>query len=172
FNDLKEKLDLADEIHCISHYMKNELLKEYSLNSKVVYRGQQFPEFNDIKQSPNNTDKLKIIAVGRLVWEEGHIYLIESIHRLVNQGYSFEVDIYGEGSLYEFLQFRINQLGLENTIRLKGFIENSSLKLMYKNYDLAVQPSLSEALSNGLIDFMFHNLPCIITDVGGMPEII
>src|SRR5690606_13196037 len=65
FNDLKEKLDLADEIHCISHYMKNELLKEYSLNSKVVYRGQQFPEFNDIKQSPNNTDKLKIIAVGR-----------------------------------------------------------------------------------------------------------
>src|SRR5690606_3213874 len=87
-DNLNEKLNLADEIHCISQFMKNELLKKYSLESKMVYRGQQLPELNDIKQSQNYTNKLKIIAVGRLAWEKGHIYLIESIHRLVNEGHS------------------------------------------------------------------------------------
>jgi glycosyltransferase involved in cell wall biosynthesis len=35
-----------------------------------------------------------------------------------------------------------------------------------------VQPSLSEALSNGLIDFMMHDLPCVVSNVGGMTEVI
>lgn len=172
YNNLKAKLKLADKIHCISHFMKNELLKKYSLDSVVVYRGQPLPELNNLKQSKKLTDKLKIIAVGRLVWEKGHIYLIESIFRLLNKGLFMEVDIYGEGELYEFLQFRINQLGLEKNVHLKGFKDNAMLKTIYKDYDIVVQPSLTEALSNGLIDFMFHNLPCVITDVGGMLEVI
>lgn len=172
FKYLKNKLVLADEIHCISHFMKNELLRLYRLNAKVVYRGQQLPQEGAVKLSSSYTDTIKIIVVGRLVWEKGHIYLVESIYRLLKKGYLFDVDIYGEGNLRELLQFRIKQLELEKVIRLKGFLENTSLKSSYKYYDIAVQPSLSEALSNGLIDFMFHNLPCVITDVGGMPEII
>ncbi len=169
---LKSKLILADEIHCISHFMKNELLRLYGINAKVIYRGRHLPNKENIKLFLNNNDTIKIIAAGRLVWEKGHIYLIESIYRLLNEGYLFEVDIFGEGNLKEFLQFRINQLGLEKIIHLKGFLEGATLRSSYKNYDIAVQPSLSEALSNGLIDFMFHNLPCVITDTGGMSEII
>lgn len=169
---LKNKLILADEVHCISHYMKDELLKLFGLHAKVVYRGLQLPQKADVKQNQRQSDIIKIIAAGRLDWDKGHIYLIESISRLVEKGYLCEVDIFGEGELEEFLQFRINQLGLEKVIHLKGFLDNPALRSIYKNYDIAVQPSLTEALSNGLIDFMFHNLPCVITNADGMPEII
>ncbi|MGO3183443.1 MAG: glycosyltransferase [Aequorivita sp.] len=169
---LKSKLDLADEIHCISHFMKSALFKLFGLNAKVVYRGLHLPQKSEVKLIYQKTDTINIIVAGRLDWDKGHIYLIESIHRLLNKGYLCKVDIYGEGNLQEFLQFRINQLGLEKVIYLKGFLGNTSLRSLYKNYDIAVQPSLTEALSNGLVDFMFHNLPCVVTGAGGMPEII
>jgi len=169
---LYAKLQLADSIHCISEYLKNELFQKFGLHAQVVHRGQMLPDKNGIRQLANQSEKIKIIAVGRLVWEKGHIYIIESASRLKEKGYAVEVHIFGEGVLREFLQFRIDQLNLHDVVLLKGFVENDTLKSLYNNYDIAVQPSLSEALSNGLIDFMFHNLPCVITDVGGMPEII
>lgn len=169
---LKNKLNLADEIHCISHYMKDELFKLFGLPAKVVYRGLQLPQKAEVKQEQRNSDIIRIIVAGRLEWEKGHVYLIESIYRLMNKGYICEVDIFGEGKLEESLQFRINQLGLREVIYLKGYLDNTELRSLYKNYDIAVQPSLTEALSNGLIDFIFHNLPCVITNTGGMPEII
>ena len=169
---LKSKLILVDHIHCISNFMKNNLLSVFNENGFVIYRGQPNPAKEHIKTSKNNEGNIRIICVGRLVWEKGHIYLIESIYRLKQLGYDIELDIYGDGDLKEFLGFRINQLNLGNEVHLKGFIKNENLKKRYKDYDIAVQPSLSEALSNGLIDFMMHNLPCVISNVGGMIEII
>lgn len=172
FEELYDKLKLADEIHCISEYMQKKLFEISSLKAKVIYRGQLQPKKNNIKNSYKITNEIKIIVVGRLVWEKGHVFLLESIYRLKQRGYKIKVDIYGTGNIEEFLEFRIKQLNIENEVELKGFLENNKLKEIYKNYDIALQPSISEALSNGLIDLVLHNIPCVITDVGGMPEII
>ena len=110
--------------------------------------------------------------VGRLVWEKGHIFLLESILKLKKRGFTLQVDIYGDGEFHEMLQYRIEQLNLEKEVNLKGFLNNLELKKIYKDYDVFVQPSMSEALSNALVDAMLCNLPCVITKVGGMPEII
>lgn len=70
------------------------------------------------------------------------------------------------------MEHRIIQLNLLNKVNLKGHLEQDELRKMYKKYHLAIQPSMSEALSNGLLDLVFHNLPCVISNVGGMPEIV
>ena len=171
--ELKKKLLLADHIHVISHYMNYQLKEKYDLIGEVVYRGQYIPEEKYKKNTERKTDKpLAILVVGRLVWEKGHMYLLESISKLKEKGVSVKVDIFGSGTLNEFLSYRINQLGIENEVSLRGFVDNNKLKKLYKNYDVFVQPSVSEALSNALIDAMLCNLPCVITNVGGMPEII
>lgn len=171
--ELKEKLSLADSIHCISKFMSKKLYLKTGFNSHVIYRGNEILIQSNLKTEliKKNTE-IRIVSVGRLVWEKGHIFLIESVKRLRTKGFICKVDIYGEGELKEFLAFRIDQLKLGDTIKLKGFLPKERLRSKYKNYDIAVQPSLSEALSNGLIDLMQHNLPCIISNVGGMPEII
>lgn len=169
---LGSKIDLCHTVHCISYYMDDCLWSNFQVRSKVVYRGQDQPEIENLVQAITPTQDLKMIAVGRLVWEKGHIFLIESIHRLRAQGHSVRLDIYGEGNLREFLEFRIKQLRLQENVSLKGHLPNMELKKQYANYDIAVQPSLTEALSNALIDFTFHNLPCVISDAGGMTEVI
>jgi glycosyltransferase involved in cell wall biosynthesis len=152
--------------------MEKELKSKFNLDSRIIYRGLNDPLRKNVKVSNEVLDVIKIIIVGRLVWEKGHIYIIESLNRLILKGYKFSIDIYGDGPLKEFLNFRIIQLGLVKSINLKGYVNNNKLKTIYKNYNLAVQPSLSEALSNGLIDFMMHDLPCVVSNVGGMTEVI
>lgn len=169
---LKQKLSLADLVHNISTYMSTYLKNQLHIESKVIYRGQELPKAENIKTDFNKTDVIRLIAVGRLEWVKGHFYSIESVHRLRQKGYKVTLDIYGDGSLKEYFNYRINQLELQDSICLKGYVDNKELKERYKTYDVAVQPSLSEALSNGLIDLMMHNLPCVITNIGGMPEVI
>src|SRR5690606_2994062 len=107
------------------------LKSQYGLDGTVVYRGQILPDKENIKTANTFSDVIKILVVGRLVWEKGHIYLIESISRLVKAGHKVEVDIYGTGNIKELLSFRIHQLQLENIIHFKGFVSNNELKKMY-----------------------------------------
>jgi len=169
---LQSKLLLADEVHCISNHIQEKLYALYHIKGVVIYRGQPLPDAIEVREQINDKKEITIICVGRLVWEKGHMYLIESVNRLKLLGYHIKVDIFGDGNLKEFLNYRIKQLQLDNEIHLRGFLKNEELKSKYKNYDMAVQPSLSEALSNGLIDMMLHDLPCVITNVGGMVEVI
>ncbi|WP_298533192.1 glycosyltransferase family 4 protein [uncultured Algibacter sp.] len=171
----KNHLNSFSHLHVISTFLKKKLFKiNDKINTSVVYRGGSPPLFENIKKEFNVDLKkeIKVIVIGRLVWEKGHIYILECIKRLKNRDVNIKVDIYGDGSFYEFMEYRISQLGLTDCICLKGYMENRLLQKKYKEYDFSIQPSLSEALSNGLLDLAFHNIPCIISNVGGMPEII
>ena len=172
-----EKIACVDKVHVISQFMFDYALEKSIPKQKLikVYRGFDkeiiFPE--NLKMSIYNKEEIiKIIAVGRLSWEKGHDQLLESVARLKQKGYQMSLDIYGEGPLEENLKFRVYQLELLKEVSFKGQVPNEELKKQYKNYDVAVQPSLFEALSNGLLDFAIHQLPCVIPNVGGMPEII
>tara|TARA_B110000879_G_C11066634_1_gene468932 strand:- start:54 stop:1169 length:1116 start_codon:yes stop_codon:yes gene_type:complete len=170
--DFYNKIKYVSHIHTISYYMKS-LFKDKSLNIpvSVIYRSiDKNPSVQIVTQ--NDTDITRIISVGRLVWIKGHFYLLDALYNLKKEGFNFCLDIYGEGDLRSFYEFRIKQLGLEANVFLKGFIDNNLLKEEYESYDLAIQPSFYEALSNGLLDLISHNIPCVISNQGGMMELI
>lgn len=173
-NILLNKLEHVSVVHVISNYMKEEALKLNITNEIVpIYRGSTIKmPLSKFSKDNINSSSINIIVVGRLVWEKGHIYAIDSVYRLISKGYNIILDIYGDGILEEFLKFRIMQLGLEKHVHLKGHLPIDELRAKYVNYDLAVQSSISEALSNGLLDLALHGLPCVISNVGGMKEII
>lgn len=171
---LTMKLKKINHVHLISEFMKNQfILKKIDKPTSVVYRGVSEMKFKEkLINRQKNIESIRLISTGRLVWEKGHIYLIESIYRLRKENLNITLDIYGVGELFEFLNFRIEQLGLSEIVKLKGFVANVKLKNKINEYDIAVQPSLSEALSNGLLEFVSNNIPCVISNVGGMLEII
>jgi glycosyltransferase involved in cell wall biosynthesis len=170
--DFYKKIKYASHIHTISRYMKF-LFEDKSIDIpiSVIYRSiNKISSKAKAQQVFNNPTR--IISVGRLVWIKGHFYLLDALYNLKKQGFNFSLDIYGEGDLRSFYEFRIKQLGLEANVFLKGFIDNNLLKKEYETYDLAIQPSFFEALSNGLLDLISHNIPCVISNQGGMMELI
>ncbi|WP_417200709.1 glycosyltransferase family 4 protein [Bizionia sp.] len=173
-----EKLELCDKIHVNSDYFIQLATLKGIERTKLVrtYRGVKIDTY--LKEDLNilhyheSKDTLKIIVVGRLEWEKGHAFILESLNRLRKKNIRIQCDFYGEGSFREFLEFRIYQLGLEDIVSVKGHLSNEKLRQEYKNYHVALQPSLYESLPNGLLEMCLYNLPCVVSNVGGMSEFI
>jgi glycosyltransferase involved in cell wall biosynthesis len=80
------------------------------------------------------------------------------------------------GTLYdprdytEEIQEMIRSLGLENNVKLLGFVEDPTPLLKMSNAFCLL--SRSEGFSNALLEAMACGLPCVVTRVGGNPEAI
>jgi glycosyltransferase involved in cell wall biosynthesis len=172
-----KKTACVDKVHVISQFMLDYALEKAIPEQKIIKVNRGFEKAQILPENLKTTvykkdSPIKIIAVGRLAWEKGQDQLLASVARLKENGHLLSLDIYGEGPLEAYLKLRTTQLGLTNEVCFKGHVSNLELKKAYKAYDVAVQPSLFEALSNGLLDLVMHQLPCVIPEIGGMPEII
>ena len=74
----------------------------------------------------------------------------------------------GDGEMLDSMRVKINALGLEDRIRLPGFIAEPST--WYETAQVYFQPSLRESHGIAVLEAMLHGLPCVVADTGGMPE--
>jgi glycosyltransferase involved in cell wall biosynthesis len=68
------------------------------------------------------------------------------------------------------LEHYIKKEKLEDTVHLLGFVDNARNYL--RAFDIFVLPSLKEGMPYGLLEAGAAGLPCIASNVGGIPEII
>lgn len=132
---------------------------------------------NDIPNQPKKNNchkkkKIKFIFVGWLIKEKGIYELIEAAKILINKGLDFKLDIVGDGSLFNEIRDQINKNRLENYIETFGWCEKSKTFDMYSKADVFILPSYAEGFPNSLLEAMHFGLPCIATDVGGIPDSI
>ena len=78
--------------------------------------------------------------------------------------------IAGEGPLKNKLQMQINQLGIEKYFRLVGYV--SDMPAFLRALDVFVLTSVSEAFPMAIVEACAVGVPCIATNVGGIPEIL
>lgn len=74
----------------------------------------------------------------------------------------------GDGELLESLRHRVRELSLEERILLPGYVEDPSS--WYQKAFVYLQPSRRESHGIAVLEAMAHGLPCVVADVGGMPE--
>lgn len=132
---------------------------------------------NDIavepKCFPDKIIKLKILSIGSLeqLYKSPDLVL-NALSILKKEGLVFEFTWLGEGKFRSEMVSLATELGLENEVAFKG---NVSKKEVFKNLvdsDLYVHVSRTEGLPRALIEAMAQGLPCIGTDVGGIPELL
>lgn len=86
---------------------------------------------------------------------------------IVNRHNNVHFHWYGDGSLYEVYKNKSQ----ENTnIHFHGY-ENDVAKVL-ESSQLYVQFSKIESLGISILDAMNHSLPCVVTNIGGMPELV
>lgn len=114
------------------------------------------------------TDAKVVVSVGRLEVEKRHELMLEYLARLADKNiYLF---ILGRGSLSDFLQNKIKELGLENRVFLPGFIDRREIWNFYRDADVFVLLSRAEALGVVFWEAMWVNVPVIGSDEPGIVE--
>jgi glycosyltransferase involved in cell wall biosynthesis len=117
-----------------------------------------------------DSEDLVIGTVGRLVAVKNQAMLLEALALVRAQGVRFKAVLAGEGPLLDDLQAQAARLGLSDRVLLAG--NRRDVPDMLAAYDVFVLSSLSEGLSNVILEAMAAGLPVVATDVGGAGELV
>ncbi len=120
----------------------------------------------------DNFSQLHIVLPGRLVHEKGHSDLIQSLCILRDRGLLFRVTFAGGGPKKSAIEREILECGLVESVQLTGVLEHDKLLETVASADIVVVPSRFEGFGLTVIEAMALSKPVIVTDVGGLPEIV
>ncbi len=115
-------------------------------------------------------DQRVVLAVGRLLVQKGHRYLVEALPELVARFPDVVVVIVGDGALRAELVARATSLGVQDRLRLVGFVEDA--RSLLGAADVFVLPSRQEALPLSALEAMDAGLPVVGTRVLGTAEVV
>ena len=172
-NYLQEWYPKLSGIHSVSKAISKKGKKigiPRSHIDEVVYTGLDFSKFPAIKSS-KQTDKLRIISVGRPHWIKGYTYALETMRILAEQQLDFEYIIVGAFGDEE-LTYLIQEFNLQDKVKLTSKLEQEEVFNRMKNASLFLLPSLEEGIANVAVEAMALGLLIISTNCGGMEELI
>lgn len=140
--------------------------KRWGFHNAVV-----IPNFTALDSS-NKTDlkSKRAVCVGRLSYQKNIDILVDAWNIVAKSHPEWNLDIYGNGELEENLKRRIDTLGLESFVTLKGV--SSKVQEEYPKYSLFVLPSRYEGFPLVLVEAMSFGLPCVGFPIVGNTTVI
>lgn len=113
---------------------------------------------------------IRLITVGRLVWEKDYPALVSAFAIARQTMPELELWIVGDGIEREKIESAITVAQLNGSAKMLGMKKNVGFYL--KQSDIFVMSSVSEGLPVSQLEAMAVGLPMIVTDVGGMPDVV
>ncbi len=109
-------------------------------------------------------------TVGRLAKTKGLPFLIEAFSTAKQQIPSAELVLLGNGPCREELERQVSKTPCRDSIHFLGHRDN--IAQLYRAMDTFVLASVAEGMPRAILEAMAAGVPCIATEVGGIPEIL
>ncbi len=177
----KAVLKAADRVITVSKKTMEYVCKLGADKSKtsVIYNGVDIDTFHPENKGESRKklglpkNRKIVLSVRRLVYKNGLGTLIESVPLVARNHPDTLFVVAGKGPSRKLVEDRIKELGIEDNVKLTGFVPDRLLPVYYDAADYFILPSASgEGLPLVLLEAMACGLPVIATTVGGTPEII
>lgn len=170
---LRETLQAAAAVHCVSEDIRQQAMKLGAIPQKthVIHPAVDPTFFTPAGSKPLN-QRFTIITTGSLVWLKGYEYALMALKRLTEKGLDCELQIIGDGSELQRILFTRRDLDLEERVTLFGKLPETEVRQHLQMADAFLLSSLSEGISNAVIEAMSCGLPVMTTDCGGMSELV
>jgi colanic acid/amylovoran biosynthesis glycosyltransferase len=140
-----------------------------------VYNGLELDRFPF--REPDGLSR-RIVAIGRLVEKKGFCDLIEACAELERRRIEFECLVIGEGPLRATLATRIEGLHLGHRVRLLGPRPQEETGRWLASAAAFAAPCIvaedgdRDGVPTTLLEALALGVPCVSTDVTGIPEVI
>lgn len=172
---------LADEVFAVSNELREHYARQLGIPAgriRVIPNGvdstrfQPSPARARMRSLLDLTDDMIVLGtVGRLDPVKDHGTLLSAAEQLVNSGVPVHVALVGDGPERKRLQERVSAGPLlRDRVTFAG--ESASPENWLNSFDIYVLPSLSEGMSNSLLEAMSTGLPCVATRVGANPDLV
>ncbi len=164
----------AAAVHCVSEAIQEEAT-HYGLDpaKSVIIRPAVDPDVfrpATTRLPPGNT--LRLIMTGSIIWRKGYEYALSAIALLRRRGVPVHLDIIGRGAENLRLLYTIDDLELADVVKWHGLLPPDKVVESLQQADVFLLSSLSEGISNAVLEAMACGLPVVTTDVDGMKEAV
>lgn len=169
-----------DHIITVTHDAQNVLNQLFEISKEkitTIYNGIDLEKFNitkfkqELRKKHHFSENEKIVIfAGTLHPRKGVSELVQAFEKLSEKDsyQKYRLIICGKGD-YEWIYKQIHQYG---QITLTGNLSKEQLYEFYALADVGVVPSYAEQCSYTAIEMMASKLPVMVTDVGGLNELV
>jgi glycosyltransferase involved in cell wall biosynthesis len=176
---LRTKVLGADFVATCTGYNQTHLVDavpEAATRIALVYHGLELDRYDPSTRSPASVPTL--LAVGQLRDKKGLTHLIAACRKLTDRGLAFRCEIVGEGPQRAELERQIHELGLEDTVVLRGALAHDAVIDAFRGAWLFVLPCVisddgdRDGIPNVILEAMAMALPVVSTHCSGIPEVV
>ena len=116
-------------------------------------------------------DEMLLGIVARLNEVKGHVYILEALRKLRDEGFKVKLLIAGTGDYEPQIRERARELGVVHDVIMAGFIDDVTgiMNILDANMNASFG---TEATSLSLLEGMSIGLPAIVSDFGGNPGVV
>ncbi|MEY0243214.1 glycosyltransferase [Providencia rettgeri] len=154
-------------LYVTKHFLQNR----YPTQGKsVIASNVEIDTTSKTHKQLSNKKKYNIALIGNLDSDhKGYPVLYKALHELDKKiKFNINVLLIGAGSKYK-KEHEYSNIKITYTGNLKKMMIH---QVLATDVDLYIQPSNQEGLPRATIEAMSHALPCIVSDAGGLPELI
>ena len=171
----------VDRFLVVSEALKQELISTHSIPEHkvaVIFNGIELQEYRDHgfaefsgktrREFDIGDREFLVCAIGRMVWQKGFEYLIESIPAIIKTSPRAKILIVGDGPLKARLEALAETLNVRSNLIFAGF--RSDTREILSAIDILTVPSVLEGFPMITLEAMAMSKPIIATNIDGITE--
>jgi colanic acid/amylovoran biosynthesis glycosyltransferase len=173
---LRQKFEAADFLVCIGRYARSQVMKLVSTRHwdkiEISPLGVDPERYQPRPMTAAFTSRFQMLCVGRLTPAKGQRILIEACRQLTDAGRNVSLIFVGTGPDEADLKAASHAYGLDHRIMFTGALNQDEVQKRYAQADVFVLPSFAEGIPVVLMEAMACGVPCVTTQITGIPELI
>ena len=173
---VSELFAVVDRVHCLSDELVDRCLELGAPPDRVrlVRRGVDLGRFPRRSGAPDDgAAGFRIVSVGRQHWVKGYECALQAVRLLRDAGHRVSYTIVGlDVGGGEAVRLAVHDLGLDDVVTVVGHAPREGVREILERSDLFLLSSVSEGVSQATAEAMAVGLPVVVTDVGGMRELV
>jgi colanic acid/amylovoran biosynthesis glycosyltransferase len=174
---LERKVDGSKFVVAISSYGRSQIFRWIDRHQwhkvKVVHCGLD-QSFHAHLPAPGTevSPRSDFVCVGRICEQKGQLLLVEALALLSRRGTRCTLVLAGDGPMRSLVEAHARELGVEQQVRITGWIGGEQVRAELLDARVMVLPSFAEGLPVVIMEAMALRRPVISTYVAGIPELV
>lgn len=124
----------------------------------------------NVEQKPELKQK-EILFAGTVIPRKGYADLIRGFAKIATKHIDWKVVIAGNGEI-DKAKAIAKECGIEKQVEFLGWVSGKAKALAFQRASTYCLASDGEGFPMGVLDAWAYGIPCVVTPVGGLPDIV
>lgn len=159
----------STEVITVSEYSAKKIREKWSIpNHKisVIYNKSRLLGSSKVKHL--NANRIRIVTIAHCEEYKNPRLWFKIAKQITKSNPAISFHWYGDGNLFDYYADISKDI---KNIYFHGYVSNPE-EIFENDCDIYIQTSLKESLGISILDAMNYSIPCLVNNVGGMPELI